>query len=88
MGLSSHAQQEPWAERWAQENAPTTLHEDNISSVAPNQAPAGGSQYSALAKSFGYFDDSNSNTMALLRSVRLWHCHTYVVLEANYACGS
>ena len=29
------------------------------------------SQHSALAKSFGYFEDSNSNTMALLRRVSL-----------------
>lgn len=28
------------------------------------------SQHSALTKSFGYFEGSNSNTMALLRTVR------------------
>lgn len=29
------------------------------------------SQHSALARSFGYFEDSSSNTMALLRRVSL-----------------
>lgn len=28
-------------------------------------------EHSALARSFGYFEDSNSNTMALLRRVSL-----------------
>lgn len=38
------------------------------------------SQHSALAKSFGYFEDSNTNTMALLRKVGLpIHAHCYLL---------
>ncbi|KAL2866906.1 uncharacterized protein BJX67DRAFT_354362 [Aspergillus lucknowensis] len=39
------------------------------SSITPNSCSY--TQHSALSRSFGYFEDSNSNTMALLRNVDL-----------------
>ena len=44
---------------------------EGIAEISPSEAKNGSSNpHSSLAKSFGYFEHSDSNTMALLKKVR------------------